>query len=134
MPRLAELYFKSAVIFFIIGISIGLKMAISEDHTVIGAHAHCNLLGWVSMALFGGYYALNPKKAERRIAMIQYYVYTLGVAMMVPALYMMLEGNMAMEPLVAVSSLIVFAGVLLFAFVIFSPKDSVATPTPQPLR
>ena len=41
---------------------------------------------------------------------------------------------MAMEPLVAVSSLIVFAGVLLFAFVIFSPKDSVATPTPQPLR
>ncbi|MDR7144620.1 hypothetical protein [Rhizobium sp. BE258] len=134
MPRLAELYFKTAVIFFIIGISIGLKMAISEDHTVIGAHAHCNLLGWVSMALFGGYYALNPKKAERRIAMIQYYVYTLGVAIMVPALYMMLEGNMAMEPLVAVSSLIVFAGVLLFAFVIFSPKDSVATPTPQPLR
>ncbi len=134
MPRLAELYFKTAVIFFIIGISIGLKMAISEDHTVIGAHAHCNLLGWVSMALFGGYYALNPKKAERRIAMIQYYVYTLGVAIMVPALYMMLEGNMAMEPLVAVSSLIVFAGALLFAFVIFSPKDSVATPTPQPLR
>lgn len=134
MPRLAELYFKTAVIFFIIGISIGLKMAISEDHTVIGAHAHCNLLGWVSMALFGGYYALNPKKAERRIAVIQYYVYTLGVAIMVPALYMMLEGNMAMEPLVAVSSLIVFAGVLLFAFVIFSPKDSVATPTPQPLR
>ncbi len=134
MPRLAELYFKTAVIFFIIGISIGLKMAISEDHTVIGAHAHCNLLGWVSMALFGGYYALNPKKAERRIAMIQYYVYTLGVAIMVPALYMMLEGNMAMEPLVAVSSLIVFGGVLLFAFVIFSPKDSVATPTPQPLR
>ncbi|MGO4350802.1 hypothetical protein AB4Z25_02580 [Rhizobium sp. RAF36] len=134
MPRLAELYFKTAVIFFIIGISIGLKMAISEYHTVIGAHAHCNLLGWVSMALFGGYYALNPKKAERRIAMIQYYVYTLGVAIMVPALYMMLEGNMAMEPLVAVSSLIVFGGVLLFAFVIFSPKDSVATPTPQPLR
>ena len=29
MPRLAELYFKTAIIFFIIGIGIGLKMAIS---------------------------------------------------------------------------------------------------------
>ncbi|MGV2099554.1 MULTISPECIES: hypothetical protein [unclassified Rhizobium] len=134
MPRLAELYFKTAVIFFIIGIGIGLKMAISEDHTVIGAHAHCNLLGWVSMALFGVYYALNPAKAERRIAMIQYYIYTAGVVIMVPSLYMMLEGNMAMEPLVAVSSLIVFVGVLLFAFVLFSSKSTISAPTPQPMR
>ena len=86
------------------------------------------------MALFGVYYALNPAKAERRIAMIQYYIYTAGVVIMVPSLYMMLEGNMAMEPLVAVSSLIVFVGVLLFAFVLFSSKSTISAPTPQPMR
>lgn len=134
MPRLSELYFKTAVIFFIVGVGIGLKMAISQDHSVIGAHAHCNLLGWVSMALFGGYYALNPKKAERRVAMIQYYIYTAGVTIMVPALYLMLQGNMAMEPLVGLSSLIVLAGVLLFAFVIFSPKESAIAPTAASLH
>jgi hypothetical protein len=134
MPRLSELYFKTAVIFFIVGIGIGLKMAISQDHSVIGAHAHCNLLGWVSMALFGGYYALNPKKAERRIAMIQYYIYTAGVTIMVPALYLMLQGNMAMEPLVGLSSFIVLAGVLLFAFVIFSSKESAIAPTAASLH
>ncbi|NLS04916.1 hypothetical protein HGP14_16350 [Rhizobium sp. P32RR-XVIII] len=134
MPRVAELYFKTAVVFFIVGVMIGLNMAISQDYSVIGAHAHCNLLGWVSMALFGGYHALNPNKAERRIAMIQYYVYTAGVALLVPVLYLMLKGNTALEPVVALASLIIFAGVLLFAFIIFSPKQAAITPSAAPLR
>ena len=124
MPRIAHLYFRTAIVFLIAGICIGLKMAISQDHSVIGAHAHANLLGWVTMAIFGGYYALNPEKAERRIAMLQYGVYTFGVALMVPALYMMLSGNMAMEPVVGISSLITFVGVLMFAFIIFSSSPA----------
>ena len=130
MPRVANLYFKTAIIFLIIGIGIGLKMAITEDHSVIGAHAHANLLGWVTMALFGGYHALNPQKAERRLAMIQYYVYTTGVAVLVPALYLMLLGNTAMEPIVAAASIVIFIGVLLFAFIIFSSEQATATISP----
>jgi hypothetical protein len=124
MPRVAKLYFRTAIIFLIIGISMGLHMAISQDHSAIGAHAHANLLGWVTMAIFGGYHALNPAKAERRIATIQYCVYTAGVALMVPALYLMLTGNPAMEPVVAIASLITFAGVLLFAVIIFSGETA----------
>lgn len=134
MPRIANLYFKTAIIFFIIGIGMGLKMAITEDHSVIGAHAHANLLGWVSMAIFGGYHALNPKKAERRLAMIQYYIYTFGVALMVPSLYLMLLGNMAMEPIVGISSIITFVGVLLFAFIIFSGEQVATTASPAASR
>jgi len=128
MPRVAQLYFRTAIIFLIVGISMGLNMAISQDHSAIGAHAHANLLGWVTMAIFGGYHALNPAKAERRIAMIQYCVYTTGVALMVPALYLMLTGNPSMEPVVAVASLITFAGVLLFAVIIFSNGATVTRP------
>jgi drug/metabolite transporter (DMT)-like permease len=132
MPRIAHLYFKTAIIFLIIGIGMGLKMAITEDHSVIGAHAHANLLGWVTMSIFGGYHALNPRKAERKLSMIQYYIYTLGVAIMVPALYMMLSGNMAMEPVVGVASIITFAGVLLFAFIIFTGETTLVTRSPAP--
>ncbi len=128
MPRIAQLYFRTAIIFLIVGISMGLTMAISQDHSAIGAHAHANLLGWVTMAIFGGYHALNPAKAERRIAMIQYFVYTTGVAVLVPALYLMLTGNPSMEPVVAVASLIAFAGVLLFAVIIFSSGTAVTRP------
>lgn len=128
MPRIAQLYFRTAIIFLIVGISMGLNMAISQDHSAIGAHAHANLLGWVTMAIFGGYHALNPAKAERRIAMIQYIIYTVGVALLIPALYLMLTGNPSLEPVVAVASLIAFAGVLLFAVIIFSSGAAVTRP------
>lgn len=128
MPRVAQLFFRTAIIFLIIGISMGLHMSIAGDHSAIGAHAHSNLLGWVTMAIFGGYHALNPAKAERRLALIQYYIYTAGVAIMVPSLYLMLTGSPGWEPVVAVSSLITFAGVLLFAVIIFTPGESVSRP------
>ena len=129
MPRISELYFKTAVIFLVIGIGMGLQMAISGDHTPFAAHAHTNLLGWVTMALFGVYHALNPQKAEKKLAMIQYYVYTAGVTLMMPSLYMMLMGNTAMEPIVALASLITLAGVLLFAVIIFSGAQNAVRPT-----
>lgn len=128
MPRIAQFYFRTAIIFLIIGISVGLHMSISGNHSASGAHAHSNLLGWVTMAIFGGYHALNPAKAEWRLAFIQYYVYTTGVTIMVPSLYLMLTGNPGWEPVVAVSSLITFAGVLLFAVIIFSAGKAVSRP------
>jgi len=120
MPFVSQLYFKTAIIFLIVGIAMGLQMSISGVHNVTGAHAHTNLLGWVTMAIFGGYFALNPGKARSRLAMLQYGVYTLGAVVMSPSLYLMLQGNEAMEPLVAVSSLIAAAGVLIFAVIVFT--------------
>src|SRR6187200_2119115 len=113
MPKVSDLFFKTAVVWLILGIGAGLQMAISGDHSVFPAHAHINLLGWVTSAIFGGYYALNPAKAQQRIAMIHYGVYTFGVVLLTPALYFMLRGNPALEPIVAAGSLIVAAGVLI---------------------
>lgn len=123
MPRISRLYFMTAIAFLLAGILIGLQMAISGDHSVMGAHAHINLLGWVTSALFGVYYALNKEKAGR-LAFVQFGVYTAGVLVMTPALYLLLRGNPAMEPIVATGSLIAFAGVALFAFIVFTDVRS----------
>ncbi|MBZ9776062.1 hypothetical protein [Mesorhizobium sp. CO1-1-8] len=120
MPKVSDLFFKTAIVWLILGIGAGLQMAISGDHGAFPAHAHINLLGWVTSAIFGGYYALNPAKAARKIAMIHYGLYTVGLVVMLPALYLMLQGNPAFEPIVAGGSLIVAAAVLIFAFVVFS--------------
>jgi peptidoglycan/LPS O-acetylase OafA/YrhL len=124
MPKVSELFFKTAMVFLILGIAAGLQMAISGDHAAFPAHAHINLLGWVTSAIFGGYYALNPQKAARRIAMIHYGLYTLGLVLMLPALYFMMQGNPALEPFAVVGSLIVAVAVLVFAFVVFSPETA----------
>ena len=124
MPRISEYYFRTAILFLIVGIAIGIHMSISQNHNVIGAHAHINLLGWVTSAVFGGYYALNPAKASGRLPMIQYFVYVIGVVLMAASLYLLLQGNTGVEPILAVSSLVVFAGVLLFAWIVWMPASS----------
>jgi hypothetical protein len=95
MPRISELFFRSAILFLIVGIGLGLQMSISQNHNVIGAHAHINLLGWVTSAIFGGYYALNPAKATGLLPLVQYWVYTIGVVVMAISLYLLLTGNTA---------------------------------------
>lgn len=119
MPHVAELYFKTAVVFFLASIAVGLQMAISGNHGFIAAHAHANLLGWVSMALFGSYLSLNPARAASRLAYLQYWVYTVGVAVLVVTLYFMLMGYTVLEPLAALSSLVVALGAIMFAVIIF---------------
>jgi uncharacterized membrane protein len=132
MPKVSHLFFQSGIVFLIVGIGMGLQMSISGVHNVVGAHAHLNLLGWVTSALFGGYYALNPAKAASRLAMIQYAVYTLGVVVMIVGLYFLLQGNSSFEPLVVVGSLVTFAGVLLFAYTVFSPARTGSPARPVP--
>jgi NADH:ubiquinone oxidoreductase subunit 3 (subunit A) len=120
MPQLSVWYFRTAILFLVAGICVGLYMSITHQFEATGAHAHINLLGWVTMAIFGIYYALNPVQAASRIAKIQYMVYTIGILVMAPSLFLMLTGNPALEPVVAVSSLVTFAGVLLFAVILFT--------------
>jgi hypothetical protein len=127
MPAISHLFFRAAILFLIIGIGVGLAMSITQVHDVVGAHAHVNLLGWVTSAIFGGYYALNPAKAEGLLPRVHFWVYTVGVVIMSGALYMLLKGNAGMEPLVAGGSLLVAAGVLVGAYVIFMPAGSIAS-------
>ena len=122
MPRIADNFFKAAAVFLIIGILMGLQMSISGEHNVIGAHAHTNLLGWVTMAIFGGYYALNPGKAESRLAAIHFWSYLGAVIVMSPSLYLLYLGYAAFEVPLAIASIVALLSVATFALVVFSRK------------
>jgi hypothetical protein len=127
MPKVAEVFFKAAIVFLILGILMGLQMSISGKHNVVGAHAHTNLLGWVTMALFGGYYALNAVKAESRLAKVHLWTYLSSVVVMTPSLYLLYLGYPAIEPLLAISSLVALASVLIFAVIVFSKVEEKVT-------
>src|SRR6516225_6598219 len=63
------LSFWAAVAFLVAGLIWGLVMGISQDFSTMPAHAHLNLLGWVSLFLFGIYYRCirgwKPQEALR---------------------------------------------------------------------
>ena len=119
MNNLASTCFKAAVLFLVVGISFGIFMAASKDHTLVGSHAHINLLGWASLGLFAFYYQTYPDKAALRLARIQVWLHIAAVIVMIIALSLLLYGNAAAEPVVALSSLAVLADVLMFLYIVF---------------
>ncbi|WP_430473095.1 hypothetical protein ACQ0MK_13705 [Thalassospira lucentensis] len=58
MNNLPRICWTTSAIIALAGMLWGLHMAISGDHSNFPAHAHLNLLGWVSLALYGTYYHL----------------------------------------------------------------------------
>ena len=73
----SSLSFRLAVLFVIAGIAMGIGMAASQNHAIMPAHAHLNLLGWVSLFLFGVYYERRPTIDRSRLAMVQVILWSL---------------------------------------------------------
>jgi cbb3-type cytochrome oxidase subunit 1 len=101
-----------AAIMLTCGVGLGIRMGIVHDFSLAPVHAHINLVGWASLALFGIVYRLFPQMAESRLAGLHFIVaapaavmFPIGIALSI----------LADRPLVAiVASLLWLAGVLLF--------------------
>lgn len=113
-------WFRLAAIYFAIGVILGVTMGASGDHSLHPVHAHINLLGWVSMALFGLIGAAQPSITEGRIAALQFWMYNLAVPLMLGALTLRIKGFASVEPLIGAASIVVGCSVLLFAWLVFA--------------
>ena len=70
MQGVARNFFTMAVIYVLVGMTLGLSMAMSHDHGQMPTHAHIMVLGWVMSAVFAFFYHLMPaarNSACRRI-------------------------------------------------------------------
>jgi hypothetical protein len=90
MPRVSAAFFVTGGLFVLVGMFAGMYMGAHEDFRIAPAHAHLNLLGWVTMALYGGFYAFTAKTMSKRLAWTNYALSTVGVVIMIPALAMFL--------------------------------------------
>ena len=119
--KASSLSFKAAVLFAMTGMAIGIAMAATHDHSVFPAHAHLNLLGWVSLFLIGIYYNLNPSLDMSRAALLQVVVWILGTIVLTIGVAAIYLGHPAAEPIAIIGSLIIFADMLFFAVLVFRP-------------
>jgi hypothetical protein len=74
MKSLAYWFLSVAILQVLVGMGAGIFMGITGDYTLAPAHAHNNLLGWVSMAIFGLYYALVPDVASKRLPTVHFWL------------------------------------------------------------
>lgn len=114
--------FVAGVVCAVIGMAMGLYMAMSGDHVQHTTHAHVNLLGWVSMFLYGVYYRLNPEIDRTKLALWQARVALASVLVMAVGLWFLFAGAEAAEPLAAISSLTAFGALLVFAKIVIGQE------------
>jgi cbb3-type cytochrome oxidase subunit 1 len=119
-------YLKVATVYFTIGVLAGLTMGIIHDFRFTSVHAHVNLLGWVSMALFGLIYHFYPNAANSKLAKAQFWLHNIGVPVMLGGIALQVLGVSAALAPTIIGSLAVVIGVILFMVNVFKyvGKDS----------
>src|SRR5882724_7122765 len=117
--KASSLSFQAAVVLVVAGMIWGIVMAASRDHAAMPAHAHLNLLGWVSLFLFGIFYHLHPAIDRSRTALVQVAVWIAGTVVLTIGVGLVHTGHDIGDPIAAVSSLVVLADMLLFGWLVF---------------
>ena len=107
-------YFRIASLYLLLGVILGLGMAATQDFMLRPVHAHINLLGWVSLALFGLFYTVYPNAANTKVARVQFWCYNLALPVQMAALALFLNGNAAVTPVLGLASGVVTLGVVCF--------------------
>lgn len=112
MRDLSCVLFAAAAIMATLGMAWGIQMGIAHDFTMMPAHAHLNLAGWVTLALYAIYYRLTPTAAQGLLPRVQALLAIVGVAIFVPGIAISVSSG---SPGVAIfGSLLVFAAMVLF--------------------
>jgi hypothetical protein len=124
--KASSLSFQAAVVMVVVGMIWGLQMAISRDHASLPAHAHLNLLGWVSLFLFGLYYRLHPALDRSRAALVQVGIWIAGTIVMTIGVGLVHTGREAGEPLAAIGSFVVLAAMLMFGWLVYRGERGLA--------
>ena len=115
MPRVSAAFFAMGVIYVLCGMMWGMEMGATEDLAMAPAHAHLNLLGWVTLALYGTFYTLTRDTMSVKLAWTNFYVSALGVLVLIPTLALYLRGNDAKYiPVLLVGEVLTVAGMVIF--------------------
>jgi len=114
LPCVAVIHLRAAAIYAVIGMGFGIYMGIKQDFSLVPAHAHLNVLGWLSIAIYGLVLAKFPEVAKSRLAQIQGIVAHLGLWVFVPGIVVAILTDHGIEQLVMIGSLLVLLGAMLF--------------------
>lgn len=118
------IFITAALLCLLAGEGLGIYMGIGQDFTLAPAHAHMNLLGWVTLAAFGLLHRAYPALSKSRIALPQMVLALFANIAMPIGLGAYLLTNVG-EPLLIAGSLGVILATLLFA-IMFIRKAALA--------
>ncbi|MFJ7727981.1 cytochrome-c oxidase [Neobacillus sp. NPDC097160] len=112
---MAVKFIKISVVYFVIGVCIGMYMSMTEKFAFTPVHVHINLLGWMSMALAGLIYVGFPAAAETTLAKVHFWLHNISLPIMMIGLAFLVSGVENAGPAVAAGGTLMVLGIILFA-------------------
>jgi cbb3-type cytochrome oxidase subunit 1 len=113
-------FLKIAVVYLVLGVTMGIAMGISQKFQYAPVHAHINLLGWATFALAGLIYVLFPAAAATRLAAWHFWLQNIGVPVFLVSLIFVISGNAAAVRLTITGSLVTLAAMIVFLVNVFA--------------
>lgn len=113
MPKVSLAFLTTAALIALVGMAWGSHMGMSGDHSMMPAHAHLNLLGFVVLSIMGGVYALPGMRFNGMLAWANYALSTIGAVLMGVLLPQVLTQKLSGQVMMA-SEIPVILGMLLF--------------------
>ncbi len=114
------------------GMMLGLYMGIEQEFLFVQVHVLVNLLGWVTLALYGLVYQVAPSLAAGRLPRLQFWLATVGPLLMCIGLAAYRSGMNAMFPLVPLGAVMAAGGMLVFGVIALSkPAARAAAANPR---
>ena len=112
MDRLDVKFLALGAAMLVVGVGMGMYMGTIHDFQLAPVHAHVNLLGWVSLSLFGIVYRLFPELQAGRLARLHFLLAAPAAPMFPAGIYMAMMHD---KPLLsAVAATMWFAVAILF--------------------
>jgi hypothetical protein len=111
MRSIDKAFFTLAVLMALVGMLLGIQMGMAHDFQLVPVHTHINLVGWVSLALFGIGYRLGLAKAGA-LAVFHFWIAAAGAILLPVGIY--LATTRQQETVVIIGSLLTLASMLLF--------------------
>lgn len=110
-----------AIAFAIFGLGVGIYMAASKDHSLLVAHAHIMLVGFVVSLIYAVIHKLWLPEPGRRIAWVQHIVHVVSAIVLSTGL-LLLYGNVfpeaTLEPILIPSTNGVLLGMVLMGYMV----------------
>lgn len=122
MNRLDRIYIIIAFIWLIIGMILGIWLGATEQPSYSNSHAHLNLLGFVMSALFGLLYKSYPSMAKSSLALPQFVLYQIGIAILIAGKFLIDGGTRT--PLLEIGSITSILAVLLIGFIFLRNSEA----------
>lgn len=120
MPRVSAAFFTVGGLCVLAGMLLGMQMGATENFQLVPLHAHLNLLGWATMALYGTFYALTAQTMSKTLAWTNFFLSLSGILILAPALgYFLTTSDKAIIPVMVVGEVLSVLALLTFLYAAF---------------